>query len=114
MPFCLAMTMIYRSLNPGDFTDKRLSEPLVQRAIDRTRHVPDSPVLTVILKDGTKITEPIQPHTNLQGWDAVSKKFEKSVARCLRKDQQQRVLELVSRLDQVPSVTELGRSLCTA
>ena len=44
------MTMIYRSLYPGDFTDERLSEPLVQQSIARTRHVPDSPVLTVILE----------------------------------------------------------------
>ena len=112
MPFCLAMTMIYRSLDPSDFTDKRLSEPLVQRVIDRTRHIPDSPVLT--LKDGTKITEPIQPHTNLKGWDAVSEKFQKSVAGCLSKHQQQELLALVSRLDKLPSAAELARNLCAA
>ena len=84
MPFCLAMTMVYRRLDPGDFTDERLSEPLVQQLISRTHHTPDSPVLTVILKDGTRITEPIQPHTNLKGWDAVSEKFQKSVAGCLQ------------------------------
>ena len=114
MPFCLAMTMIHRSLDPSDFTDKRLSEPLVQRVIDRTRHVPDSPVLTLILKDGTKITEPIQPHTNLKGWDAVSEKFQKSVAGCLSKHQQQELLALVSRLDKLPSAAELARNLCAA
>ena len=114
MPFCLAMTMIHRSLDPSDFTDKRLSEPLVQRVIDRTRHIPDSPVLTLILKDGTKITEPIQPHTNLKGWDAVSEKFQKSVAGCLSKHQQQELLALVSRLDKLPSAAELARNLCAA
>ena len=111
MPFCLAMTMIYRSLDPSDFTDKRLFEPLVQRVIDRTRHVPDSPVLTLILKDGTTITEPIQPHTNLKGWDAVREKFEQSVTGCFGKDQRQEVLDMVCRLEQVSSAKELARNL---
>jgi 2-methylcitrate dehydratase PrpD len=114
MPFCLAMTMVYRRLDPGDFTDERLSEPLVQELISRTHHVPDSPVLTVILKDGTKITEPIQPHTNLKGWDAVAKKFDNSVVGCLSKDQQRTVLELVSQLDRIASVAQLARNLCAA
>ena len=111
MPFCLAMTMVYRRLDPGDFTDERLSEPLVRQLIGHTRHVPDSPVLSVTLKDGTRITEPIQPHTNLKGWDAVTEKFQKSVADCLSKNQQQKVLALVSRLEQVPSAGELARNL---
>ena len=114
MPFCLAMTMVYRRLDPGDFTDERLSEPLVQQLITRTRHVPDSPVLTVILKDGTRITEPIQPHTNLKGWDAVKEKFEQSVTGCLGKDQRQEVLDMVSRLEQVSSAKELARNLRAA
>ncbi len=71
-------------------------------------------VLTVILKDGTRITEPIQPHTNLKGWDAVSKKFEKSVDGCLSKDQQHKVGELVFHLDKLPSVAELARNLCAS
>jgi hypothetical protein len=67
-----------------------------------------------MLKDGTRITEPIQPHTNLKGWDAVSKKFEKSVAGCLIKDQQHKVEELVFNLDKLPSTAELARNLCAA
>lgn len=114
MPFCLAMAMVYRRLDPGDFTDERLSEPLVQQSISRTHHTPDSPVLTVILKDGTKITEPIQPHTNLKGWDAVAKKFDNSVVGCLSKDQQRTVLELVSQLDRIASVAQLAQNLCVA
>jgi 2-methylcitrate dehydratase PrpD len=112
MPYCLATAMIYRSLDPNDFTDERLSEPLVQQLISRTHHTPDSPVLAVILKNGTRITEPILPHTNLKGWDAVSQKFEKSVAGCLNTDQQEKVLALVSRLDELPSAAELARNLC--
>ena len=114
MPFCLAMTLIHRSLGPDDFTNERLAEPLVQRIIARTYHVPDSPLLTVILKDGTRITEPIQPHTNLKGWDTVSEKFQKSITRCLCKHQQQELLALVSRLDKLPSAAELARNLCAA
>jgi 2-methylcitrate dehydratase PrpD len=111
MPFCLAMTMVYRRLDPGDFTDERLSEPLVQRLIARTHHTPGSPVLCVILNDRTKITEAIEPHTNLRGWDAVSEKFEKSVTGCLGQEQHRRVLDLVSRLEQVPSAGEVARNL---
>ena len=114
MPFCLAMTLIHRSIDPADFTNERLFEPLVQQLISRTRHVPDSSVLTIILRDGTKITEPIQPHTNLKGWDAVSEKFQESVAGCFSNNQQQQLLTLVSRLDRLPSAAELARNLCAA
>ncbi len=114
MPFCLAMALIHRSIDPADFTDERLFEPLIQQLISRTRHLPGSPLVTVILKDGTRITEPIQPHTNLRGWDAVSEKFQKSVAGCLNPDQQQEVLALVSGLDELPSAAELARSLCAS
>ena len=114
MPFCLAMTLIYRSLDPADFTNERLFEPLVQQLISRTHHVLDSRVLTVTLKDGTRITEPIQPHTNLKGSDAVSEKFQKSVAGCLKDNQQQKILELVSRLDELTSAAELARHLSAA
>jgi 2-methylcitrate dehydratase PrpD len=112
MPFCLAMTLIHRSIDPADFTNERLLEPLVQQLISRTHHVPDSPMLTVILKDGTRISEPIQPHKNLRGWDAVSEKFKKSVVDCFQRDQQQKLLELVSHLDELPSIAELARNLC--
>src|SRR5262249_28888841 len=47
MPFCLAMTMIHGSIDPADFTNERLFEPLVQHLIARTHHIPDSPALTV-------------------------------------------------------------------
>jgi 2-methylcitrate dehydratase PrpD len=114
MPFCLAMTLIHRSIDPADFTNERLFEPLVQQLISRTRHVPDSSVLTIILRDGTRITEPIQPHTNLKGWDAVSEKFQESVAGCFSNNQQQQLLTLVSRLDRLPSAAELARNLCAA
>jgi hypothetical protein len=51
---------------------------------------------------------------NLKGWDAVRKKFEKSVAGCLSKDQEYKVVELVSHLDKLPSAAELARNLCAA
>jgi len=53
MAFCLAMTLVHGSMDPADFTNEHLFEPLVQSLIARTQHVPDSPVLAVILRDGT-------------------------------------------------------------
>ena len=114
MPFCLAMTMIHGSIDPADFTNERLFEPLVQHLIARTHHIPDSPALTVILKDGTRITESIQPHTNLKGWDAVGEKFRKSVAGRFSQNQQQKVLAMVSHLNELPSAAELARNLSAA
>src|SRR3972149_330324 len=67
MPFCLAMVLIYGRLNPEDFTDERVEEPLTQEVMRRTRHVPGSKSLIVILKDGIKISEPIQPARDLTG-----------------------------------------------
>lgn len=89
-------------------------DPLIQQLIARTLHVPDSRVLDVILKDGTRITEPIQPHINLKGWDAVGEKFKKSVAGCFADDQQQKLLAVISRLEELPSTAELARNLCAA
>ena len=114
MAFCLAMTTIDRSIDPADFTNERLFEPLVQHLIARTHHIPGSPVLTVILKDGTRMTEPIQPHTNPKGWDAVGEKFQKSVAGRFSQNQQQKMLAKVSRLNELPSVGELARNLSAA
>ena len=68
--------------------------------------------LVTHIRDGVRLVDYNASHgMNLKGWDAVSEKFQKSVAGCLSKNQRQKVLALVSRLEQVPSAGELARNL---
>ena len=111
MPFCLAMALIYGRLNPEDFTDERVEEPLTQEVMRRTRHVPGSKSLIVILKDGIKISEPIQPARDLTGWDEVAHKFNQCVSKTTPDRQRLALLNLVARLEEIPSVRSLTELL---
>jgi 2-methylcitrate dehydratase PrpD len=111
MPFCLAMALIYGRLNPEDFTDERVEEPLTQEVMRRTRHVPGSISLIVILKDGTQISEPIQPARDLTGWDEVAHKFNQCVSKTTPDRQRLALLNLVARLEEIPSVRSLTELL---
>lgn len=111
MPFCLAMALIYGRLNPEDFTDERVQEPLTQEVMRRTRHVPESKSLTVILKDGTQVSERIQPARDLTGWDEVAHKFNQCVGRTMPNKQRLALISLVARLEEIPSVRSLTELL---
>ena len=65
----------------------------------------------VHLKDGTTVTEPIQPPADLKGRDAVLSKFNNCVEGILSDAQRAEVPDLVDRLDQGPSIEPLMRAL---
>ena len=69
MPFCLAMTLVHGTVTPDDFVNQRLQDPRIQNLIQRTRHIKEE-TLTVILKNGKKLSEPFQPISNLTEWPA--------------------------------------------
>jgi 2-methylcitrate dehydratase PrpD len=113
MPFCLAVALIHGAVKPGDFTNERLQEPLVQELVGRTRHVSESSALSVRLKNGTTLTEAIQTATDLQGWDQICDKFNESAASVLSSEKQSAVVASVNRLEELPAINQLTRSLRT-
>ncbi|MBI4488139.1 MAG: MmgE/PrpD family protein [Deltaproteobacteria bacterium] len=113
MPFCLAITLIYRRLNPDDFINEHVQNPLVQEIMRRTRHIPGSASLVITLKDGTRLVESIQSPTDLKEWNEIRQKFQKCTSGILTARDGEAVLGLVSRLETVPSVRLLTKALRT-
>ena len=111
MPFCLAHALVYKRLLPNDFNDRRLQEPTIKNLINRTRHIPDAPSLSVVLKSGVRLTEPLQSASDLKGWDQTVSKFNESVGTLLTDAQRRTIVESVKELQDLPSVRNLTRSL---
>lgn len=111
MPFCLAIALVHREIKPNDFTNERLQEPLVQDLMRHTRHVPDSPVLIVRLKDGTNLAEEIKPTTDLHGWAETCEKFNAATEAVLSTEQRESIVESVKTLEKCPSIKALIRQL---
>jgi 2-methylcitrate dehydratase PrpD len=111
MPFCLAHILVHRRLEPNDFADHRLAEPSIQELIRRARHMPDSSHLTVTLKSGNRLSEPIESPSDLKGWEQTAQKFNASGAVRLTPEQLQTVRESVRRLDEIDSIRTLTAAL---
>jgi len=114
MPFCLATALIYRRLNPEDFTDERIRERLIKNVMERTQHVPGSKVLVVNLKHGKKITEPIRPAKDLTNWEEVFGKFNRCVSKVLPESKRSALTDLVIHLEEIPSIRRLAKALSLA
>jgi 2-methylcitrate dehydratase PrpD len=113
MAFCLAMALIHRAVNPNDFTDEQVKNPLVQDLMRHTHHTPEVPSLVVKLKDGTRLEEPLNTASDLHGWEAVRKKFKKCVSGISDDHNAQTVLALVGQLESIPSIRLLTKALQT-
>jgi 2-methylcitrate dehydratase PrpD len=110
MPFCLAMTLVHGTVTPNDFVDERLQDPRIQNLIQRTRHIKEES-LTVILKNGKKISESFQPISNLTEWPQVRDKFAQSVAETFSKQRTENIIDRVSHLENLDSVRQLTELL---
>ena len=111
MPFCLAHTLVYRRLKPDDFTDERLQEPGIPELMNCTRHLPDSSLLTVVLKSGARLTEAITTPRDLKGWGETVAKFKDSTGELLSEDQQRTIIHSIQDLDDLLSIRSLTVSL---
>lgn len=111
MAYCLAIALSRGRLDPDDFGDAPCQNQQVIDLIRAVRHIPMETSLSVILKDGEKIIEPIYPVTDLQGWDEVVQKFSDCTRAVFTDSQRAAVVDLVAHLEQITSVSSLTESL---
>jgi len=111
MAFCLSVALFFGRLDPTDFTDDMVHDPRVQILMRSVRHSPGSKVLTIILRNGEKLTEPVLPVSDLCEWSQVAEKFSNCVRRSLTQEQRLSVIEQVDHLEELVSVTALAASL---
>jgi hypothetical protein len=103
----LAHALVYGRLKPDDFIDERLQEPWIPELMDCTRHLPDSSLITVVLKSGARLTEPTQSPSDLKGWDETEAKFRGSVGKLLSEGQQRMVIESIQGIQELSSIRSL-------
>ncbi|HWP59837.1 MAG TPA: MmgE/PrpD family protein [Candidatus Acidoferrales bacterium] len=111
MAFCLALALINGRINPDDFVDERVNDPLVQEIMRRTRHTPEAPALVVILKDGTRLEEKLAVASDLRGWNQVAKKFQRCLSAVAPDHLADKTIDLVRQLETVSSIRGLTAAL---
>ena len=79
--------------------------------IRRVRHSPDSPSVTIGLKNGNRLSESIQTPSDLKGWEQTTGKFNDSIRGLLSEEQALAIIETVKRLQETPSIRTLTRAL---
>jgi 2-methylcitrate dehydratase PrpD len=110
MPFCLALILVHGTVKPDDFIDERLADPRIQNLIQRTSHNKEE-ILTVILKNGQRFSEPFQPITNFTEWPPVRDKFVQSVNSTLLQPRAEQIIESVNHLEELSTVRQLTQLL---
>lgn len=111
LPFCLALALTKGRLDPEDFTDRQLDDPIVQSLMERTKHVPDATALTVTLHGGTKLVETLEPHSDLRDVDEIEAKFYRSTDPILTRKSASSVIEMIQRLDRLSMAQQLAMML---
>jgi 2-methylcitrate dehydratase PrpD len=112
MPFCLAMTLVYGTVTPNDFVDERLQDPRIQNLIQRTRHIKEES-LTVVLKNGTKFSEPFQPITSFTDLPQVQEKFVQNVGGIFPQERAQSIIDRIGDLEELSTIQQLTNLLRT-
>ena len=111
MAYCLSVALVLGRLEPTDFTDELVQDQRVQTLMRSVRHNPGSKALSVMLKNGEKLTEPIVAASELSQWEQVADKFTQCVRATLTEGQRLSVIEQVGHLEELTSVKTLAGSL---
>jgi 2-methylcitrate dehydratase PrpD len=113
LPFCLAIALIHRRLNPDDFIDANVNDPVVQSLIQRTSHTPGTTSLRVKLENGTCLSEDLASPSNFISVEEIIKKFHRCADDVLTADRANKVVQSVWELDQLSSARQLMKLLQT-
>jgi len=113
MPFCLAMTLVHGTVTPNDFINEKLQDPRIQNLLQRTSHIKEE-VLTVILKNGKRHSEPFQPIANFTEWPPVHDKFMQSVNGVFSRSRAEQIVDRVNHLEELTAVRQLTQLLQTS
>jgi 2-methylcitrate dehydratase PrpD len=107
MRYCLALAVVRGSLGPRDFDDDTWHHPSMQAVMDKVRNVEGSRKLTVTLKDGRRLDEPVKRAGDLTTTDQFEAKFRDCVSGILPDDRAQAIIDIVDQLETQPSVHPL-------
>src|SRR5262245_17412372 len=111
MAYCLAVACALGQLTPGDFSDERLRDSAVRELIAKVRSHADAESLTVRLKSGERISEPIQPVCDLTTWSEVVDKFHQCTHDIINESQRAAVIDVVAHLERLDSVRVLTEAI---
>jgi 2-methylcitrate dehydratase PrpD len=111
MPFCLALALVRGDVSFDGFTDANVADPAIRDLMERTRHVPDASALTVTLKDGRVLTEPLTRRGSLKTREEIAEKFRRCVGGVLPGRQAERIIGAIGTLETLASVRALTAEL---
>ncbi|MGZ8443850.1 MAG: hypothetical protein ACXW6J_09640, partial [Candidatus Binatia bacterium] len=86
-------------------------EPAIVGLIDRCRHIADAPSLIVVLRNGSRLDEPLLVPSDLKGWDQTVTKFRDSVGILLTDVQQSTIIESVQEIQKLSSIRDITQAL---
>ncbi|MGH7848145.1 MAG: hypothetical protein ACREQW_23625, partial [Candidatus Binatia bacterium] len=111
MAYCLAVALLHGRLTAEDFTDEIARGAKLRKLIQRVRNNAGSQSVTVFLRNGETLTEPLLPVHDLREWGEVVDKFNGCAMKVLSDSQRAAVVDQVAHLEQIPSVICLAESL---
>lgn len=111
MAFCLAVALRNGTIEAGDFSDATVGDPMIQKLMTCTRHVPGATALSLTLANGREVVEPLQPRGSLQTWDEVVAKFRNNTLAILGEDRAAQVVSSVADIETQESVRRLAQAL---
>ena len=111
LPFCLAIALIRGRLNPDDFVDQNIRDPVVRDLIQKTKHTPGAGSLVVRSQNGGYLSENLTRPSNYGSLDQITDKFHRCTDELLTAARANKVVQSIKDLHRLTSVRQLTRLL---